>query len=265
MNKLQLVQRVRLESGIGTGSRINSVSALSTPGLNLDRDAERMVGWVDDAWRDLQMLPYNWRWMKRKVAFETQPDVWQLDSSDIDPLISIAKIDTTAKRRVRASTIPDDWSVTVASEGLSIASMPPGQSWPLEPLPSDVFHERFGYSLHTPGRPQFWATDTDGSLLLGPTPDTAYAVEVPYVRNPHVMRYDNASPGFTPAGMATDAESYDSGPPLPEKHHMIIVWLALWQYGAYDSAPEVTARAKVNYNTMLSALIADQGEPLTWA
>ena len=61
MNKLQLVQRVRLESGIGTGSRINSVSALSTPGLNLDRDAERMVGWVDDAWRDLQMLPYNWR------------------------------------------------------------------------------------------------------------------------------------------------------------------------------------------------------------
>lgn len=257
MNFLQLVQRLRLESGIGTGVSVTSVTS------STDRDTQRMVGWIGDAWRDLQQLPHNWRWMKREIFFETQPAVWRLMPTDLNPVIEFARVDRSGKRKVRASTIPDDWTITAAVDGLAIAAMPPGQTWPLEYLSPDEFHSRFGHTLHTAGMPQFWTEDTDGAILLGPTPDTAYAIRLPYVRAPHVMTANTDTPGVT-TGLNDGAGGYDDGPGMPAQHHMAIVWLALWQYGAFDSAPEVTARAKVNYNAMLSALIADQGEQMTW-
>lgn len=63
MNRLQLVQRLHQECGV-SGSR-------PTTTLNLTGELNRLVGWVDAAWNDIQGKHQNWKWLRATATFPT--------------------------------------------------------------------------------------------------------------------------------------------------------------------------------------------------
>ncbi|MBI5270707.1 MAG: hypothetical protein HY856_13630 [Burkholderiales bacterium] len=220
---LQLVNRVRREAGV-PGAALASVSQAVG-------DSARIVGWVADCWKDVQLLPYNWRWMRGAASGQFPAGV---SARSLDELLG------TPGNRFSRWLAPSRHYAPVATDPAS------GSSWRQSWLPFELFRDRFVAVSSQAGPPQFWTSGLDGRLLIGPTPDKAYTVAADYFMSPQELAGDGDSPD------------------MPGEFHSMLVWRALAEYGAYDAAPEVISRAADRAETMLTALITAQGEQITF-
>jgi hypothetical protein len=224
---LELVNKVKREAGIAGGVALGSLA--SAVG-----DTLKVVGWVPDAYREIQQLPHNWRWLRKSALGDVSGAAL---SYSIDALLGVSAGTTRFSRWVRPSTNYRPTAYLASN---------PGTEWALTWLPYDRFRLAFMIGTHTPGAPQYWSVANDGALLVGPTPDQAYKLRADYYASPQLLSADGDLPE------------------MPAEFHLLIAWRALGEYGAFDAAPEVLARASSNYETMLNRLIQQEGEPITW-
>lgn len=104
---------------------------------------------------------------------------------------------------------------------------------------------RFGSNRNVQSIPLDVSVDDRVRLVLGPIPDFAHTL---------IIEYTASAP---PLILEEDV------PLIPERFQSIIMWIALRHYGLYEAAPEVVARADLNYNKVLSSMLLDQGDEIT--
>ncbi len=108
-------------------------------------------------------------------------------------------------------------------------------------IPYDAWRDTYmlGAQRTVQTRPDVVAVGPDQSLCLGPPPNSLYTITGDYFVAPSIMTAD----ADVPTG-------------LPIRFQMLIVYEAMRSYAAYESAPEVEARALKASNRMYAQLAA---------
>jgi hypothetical protein len=93
----------------------------------------------------------------------------------------------------------------------------------------------------TTGQPVHISQDQEDNLLLGLTPDDVFTVNLEFHRSAQIL--------------ATDSDE----PEMHSDYHMIIVYMALENYGGHEVAPEVLADAGARLKPLKRALNKKEG------
>lgn len=218
MNRLQLVRRLKVESG-RSGTPPASIAVLSGDDIRLDY-------WIADAWLEVQRRRMDWAWMRKTVTGPLAIGVGVYAASALNVLVldfGRWQLDT------------GDYTVRLYN------SATPGPPRDLAWLPYEEFQERYLTQTVANGAPVHWSVAPDKRLLLGPKPNVStYTISADYWAKPTAMVLDTDEPG------------------MPEQFHMLLVWRALVEVAGFDAAPEVEARARRNLRTAWADLLDDQ-------
>lgn len=222
MNKLELVQRLARECS-------STRTFLTTTGQV--GDGLLFVGWIDQAWNELQTKHDNWEWMRSSVllgAGASFPTVSGQASYPLGsgagtcgiPAANFTKWDPETFRNYTTATGYRD------------------EIWMSE-VSYDVWRDSYMYGAQRDvrTRPISIAIGPDKSVCVGPVPNGNYTVTGDYFTSPAVMADDTD----VPVG-------------LPVSHHMIIVYDAMRMYAGYQAAPEVYQRGDAGYQRLIREL-----------
>lgn len=89
------------------------------------------------------------------------------------------------------------------------------------------------------GKPGAFSVRPDNNLVLDTLPDQDYTLSFEHYRLPALMAAN------------------DDIPLLPERYHMLIVYLAMRLYAAYENAPEILSGSNLEYQQMMALLSRD--------
>lgn len=184
---------------------------------------EKIVYWTAEAWRLIQLLHDDWRWMRKE--FE-------------------GTVTQGAARYTAGSFSITDFAGWVtdfdAYQPLSIYKTSTGvaDEGPIRLIDWEAWRTAFGRGSQTQNRPDRYAISPADELCLGPVPDAAYTVRGEY--------------RATAQNLAANADV----PLLPERFHEIIAWRAVMLLDEHDEAIEAIrlGRARNAFGTMLTAL-----------
>lgn len=226
MDRKAMAQRVYRESGRGGDVPLTSSGAPS--------DVARIFLNVDEAYRQIQLLPHNWAWMRvRRTG-----DITLAGGHRYTPT-ALGHADVATFRRPGPGDRSDLYTVRAYDPDVS-----PTAPWRLSWIELDRLLSLIEDGPAA-GPPVYWSTN-GRELFVAPVPDKTYKV-----------LFDGS---LKIEVLATD----DSTPSMPADHHMAIVWKAVDLTGGLDGAGDVTVRARDNYDTSFAALLADQGEKITF-
>jgi hypothetical protein len=183
---------------------------------------KRIFDAVADSWRDLQQ-ERDWAWMRATLDVALTPDVSTYTGTGL------------GATRFKCWRPQDDTYCMYLYQSGS-----PNSIWTVDQMQLDRFRHEYVYRTWGSTTPNAWAEDETKQLLIGPAPNLAYMLRAEYWKGPQEL--------------ADDAHI----PELPERFHVLLVWLALQQAAFIDAAPEVKARADTNARTMKSQLMRDQ-------
>ena len=215
---LQICQKVAAESGTISGTQPTSVCG------QVGR-LSKVVGWVADAWTEIQNREASWRWMR--VPF---------------PASALAIANS-------ASYTPVAWNITdfaewlVTDQGLSIYATALGvaDETPIKFISWDGYWRIYTRGVQTPSRPMYYSISPQNALVLAPIPDQAYQVRGEYRQVPQTLTNN------------TDV------PACPPRFHDAIVWAAVARLCQHDEAsPVALASAQYKFNEFLGGLERDQ-------
>ena len=213
MTFIELCRRVFSEGGIS--GQINTVA-------NQTGEAQRVVGWVAQAYQDIlndQAITWNFLRTQATVQLTTGKGDYtfaelnlaqgvQWDTRSMRVAVNADLSDETFLQHMRFSNFRDFW----------------------------LFSSR----RTVQSRPLNASVDTETKLRIAPLPDQPYWLTMEYQIQPDALLEDDDVPIF------------------PDRFHMAIVWRALRSYGMFEAAGEVVARADTEYQTMKLALEIDQ-------
>ena len=213
MTFIELCRRVFSEGGIS--GQINTVA-------NQTGEAQRVVGWVSQAYQDIlndQAISWNFLRTPATVRLTTGkgdytfadlnlPQGVQWDTRSMRVAVNADLSDETFLQHMRFSSFRDFW---LFSSRRSVQS-----------------------------RPLNAAVDTETKLRIAPLPDQPYWLTLEYQTQPEALLEDGDIPIF------------------PPRFHMMIVWRALRSYGMFEAAGEVVARADTEYHNMKLQMEIDQ-------
>jgi hypothetical protein len=225
MNFLALVNRARRECGIS--------SAALTTFTSLSVEDTKIKEWVGEAWHDLQLHRPDWQWMRKPVSFATVAAQQTYTTAVIASDLAAWKLDSF-RCYTTASSFADE------------------QILPFMEYETYRNVYLFGSQRTTQTRPVV-ITVAPGTknLMTGPLPDAGYTIVGEYYRT------------VTDLTATTDSPS-DSGNGLDARWHMVLVYMAMRGYAAFEAAPEVWTRADFETRRLLSRLEADQMPPITF-
>lgn len=218
---LELCQDVAADSGTMTGG----ASSIATTVDQIGR-AGRIVGWVKQAWHDIQTHRPSWMWMQKQ--FEAPLIIGQGAYSASD--LSLARVSKfLADDMYRRASIYET-SKGVADEGY------------LRPMTFQNFVPTFGFGEYRTrtGKPQVVSVGEDGLLNFWPKPDVGYTARGWYKRTPQVLSADS------------------DVPEMPEEFHPAIKWRALILLATYDQGMEQYPMWLVEYRRVMHQLERDQ-------
>lgn len=219
-----MVKRTARECGITT-----SPSTVVNPsGL----EAQNLIGWVTDAWNDIQTAHQDWQWMRQSASFQTvdgQPIYTPLECGIADGTFGMWARDTF---RCYTTAVGTNDEIEI--------DYTPYEDW------------RTAYQLGalrlTRTRPIEMTITPQKYIGLGPYPNGNYTITGDYYTAPTVMALD----ADVPTG-------------LPTQFHMAIVWKACMSYGAYEAAPEVYQRGELEFGKLMRRITVDRLSELTFA
>lgn len=221
MDKLSLVNRLRQDCGV-------SRTPLSTL-VGVSGEDARLVGYIEQAWVEIQEQMPDWEWMRKDFSFDTTEGV---------PSYSVATIFPVAND----FGLWKNGSFRIYTKSFGV-----GDEIFLDHVEYGQFRDYWMWNTRrtTKGRPTAISIKPDRSLILGLVPNTVYTVVGEYFKEPSLLTEDISSPD------------------MPTQFHMIIVYKAMSRYAMYESAPEVLGEAKEQYSYMLERIMASQMPMIT--
>lgn len=177
----------------------------------------RVVNWVNEAWRDIQLSQSNWDWMADDFSFQTVAG----QQSYTPTTIGAAEF---------SKWLPDTFRIYLTSTGVSDDTFLTESSY-------QSFRDLYMFGVQAQNKPSEFAIKRNGkNILLGSIPDAIYTVYGEYQRRATLLAGD------------------DDEPDMEEEYHMLVVHGARMKYAAYESAPEVWDEAKLDYDRMMSRM-----------
>jgi hypothetical protein len=225
MDYLTILQRLHTEAGRqGT----TPASVLNLSGMNA-----RLLDWVDDSYREIQLLHESWLFRRGDFTFDTSALGGGLTAYKQNYTASDASITDLAAWKYD----PDHNQFS----GIRIYSSVNDET-DLVFVQWDDFRANYKFGSHRTqtGRPTIFSIKYDNSIDLWSIPDAVYTVNGEYIKQADTM------------------SANDDEPVIPADFHMIIVWKALMFYGTYEGAPEIFDRGQFGYRDMLAKLEFDQ-------
>lgn len=224
MTYLELVQRLRMESGIaGTGptTTVNQVGELG-----------RLVTWINAAYEDIQNKRNDWRFLRKNFYALLVPGINIYSRSANSLILAGGDVKNFKRNSLRIYT-----DAVRFSDELWL----PSRDW-------DLFRDnrlRGASSVQT-GRPIEFSSDPAKDLYVWPIPDNAvqYYIRGEYYQIPDVFTDDNSEPIF-------------------DTNQMAIVYNALMRYASYVSEPALFAYAQQQYGRLIGKLETDWAEPIS--
>jgi hypothetical protein len=213
------VNRLQLVQRLHLECRMSGSRPLTT--VSTTGQTERLVSWIDTAWQDLQTLHMNWGWKRASCSFTT---------TEGRTSYTAAQCGVTDL----GEWIPDSFRSYNTAAGINsetpIFAMPGGyDDW------RDTY--LLGSNRSTYSQPIQLAVTPDKSLAFGPITDDGYTIVGDYFRAPTAMDED----GDEPTG-------------LPAEYRMLIVYMAMLDYGAAEVAIEVLTRGEKKRKSLLKRL-----------
>jgi hypothetical protein len=196
-------------------AQVPGADITSTVGLNGINN--RIVGWVDKAYRKILNLHENWRFLYiRDFHFNCSKDKRSYTLAEL-AVDDFAKWDLRYSRAYRAST------------GVQVEER-------LTPITYDKFADHLSLGRQIPAHPRYiFAYPDDSALALHPIPDDEYRVTLGYWRTPPALGQNDE-------------------PVFPKRYHDLIIDLALMYYSIYDDAPEIYVTHEKNYLRQLALM-----------
>jgi len=214
MTFLQLCQRLRQEAGVsGTGP----ATVLSQTG-----ESGKLVDWILSAYEDIQNRHNNWDFLRTELSFQTIAGT----NNYVNTAIAADEHGEWAKHSFRSY---------LTSSGVNGEQYMYWMNW------AD-FREiyEFGSSRSTTGEPRYITQKPDTSLIVWPTPDAIYTINLEYFKRAQTM------------------EANADLPLIPVSHHMAIVWRALMFYAGQANAPELYQVGEREFKRLLRKLESEQ-------
>lgn len=202
----------------------------------------RIVGWVDQAWNELQTAHDDWDWMRSSRILGAGISFATVAGDPTYPLGTgagtVGVVETSFGKWDR-----DTFRCFTTTVGINDENF-------LANISFDAWRNgyMFGAQQTVQTRPFVIAVGPDQSLNLGPPPNALYTITGDYFVAPSTMTADTD----VPTG-------------LPVRFHMLIVYYAMQKYAAYESAPEVEARAVKASNRMYAELQRARAPKIGWA
>lgn len=220
MNFLQLCQAVSLDSGTVAG-----VPNFTTVTGATGRVAQ-VVGWVRDAWIDIQNERNDWLWMRK--TFTRALVISQISYTATD--LGIADF---------GSMLPDipreGWhNLSIYETGLQ------AQETELWQIDYPLFRSRYQRGVHDANKPSEWSVSPQKSILFGNKPDKAYIVTGEYRPTPQVLALDIDTPE------------------MPVAYHRLIVGEAIRLMARSDEAFQVLGEKAQQYERLRHPLVNEQ-------
>lgn len=229
MSFLALAQMAAVQCGVASGSAIKT--ALPTV-VGATGSLGRIVGWVNDAWTDIQMDRDDWIWMRSSNLLGVGVSFQTIAGQASYPLglgLGTVGVSVDAFGKWDRETFRNQ-STAVGFRNEMFLEEIPYDSW------------RDGYMLgamrSVQTRPVAIAIGPDQSLNLGPPPNDQYTITGDYFVAPQVMVADTDFP----LG-------------LPSRFHMLIVYRVMMKCGGYESAPELYQRGSEENAGMYAQLM----------
>lgn len=207
---LELCQAMAIEAGISGG--IVSVSGQVG-------EAQRVVGWVARAYKYIQNLHEDWKFMRRDVEFPVLATVAKYTAED------------AGVTDFGIWCFLDEWRSYRTDAGYA-------DEQPVELVEYDAFRRKYGYGSMRlqPGRPQVMTVAPDQSLIFWPQPDAAYTIVGEQYRAPHTMLANTDTPIFA------------------ARYHDAILYRALFSYGEFEGDATVMATAQSELDRELAGM-----------
>lgn len=225
MNFIELCRAAASDSGTIAGLP-SFVSVVGATGR-----AAQLVGWVRDAWIDIQNERSDWLFM-RSYAYKTL-----VPGNNSVSLESLALGDVS---RITLLIIKDP-------------AKPDSDQSELRKVSWEEYRRTYGGAFTSSAnaqRPQVWTEWQDQSvpwLAIGPEPDKTYDLYIEYIRTPQVLTLD------------TDI------PQMPPQYHRLIQAEAIRLGARSDEAFQVLGERADMYSRLRYALVRDQTPPISIA
>ena len=219
MNFFEICKEVARDSGTVAG-----IPNFTTVAGATGRVAQ-VVGWVRDAWIDIQNERQDWLWLRER--FEAPLTIAQMEYSPAE--LGITRF---------AAWIPDrrDWqTMTLHDPELGRAD-----EGAIEMISFDEWRRRFDRGVHDANRPHTWASSPQRKLCVGNKPDKAYVIRGEYRKSAQRL--------------LVDADT----PEMPEQFHRLIIAESIRLMARSDEAFQALAAYGEEYVRLRSPLVIDQ-------
>lgn len=174
----------------------------------------RVVTWINAAWMDIQTRMDHWLWARSGFSFSTIPGTNEYSPASAS-ITDFADWDTQHVR-VYKDTTANEFTLTF--------------------MPYDDFRHVYMRGVIPTGKPSYFTITPNKSLHFYPTPNDAYTIYGDYYK------------------AASELSGNSDTPVMPERFHRAIVYGALMKYAVYESASDLYAYAKMEYDRILSDL-----------
>jgi hypothetical protein len=201
-----------------SGGDLTTLTGLTT------LESKRFYNWVQQAWIEIQAAREDWIFLRKNLQFTCTAL-----TGDYDPTVSPMSLADFANFKV------DSFRCSTVGSSLFDEQIMNFQPW-------DRYRDLylFGPMRTNYMRPVVLSVTPAKHLALGAIPDVPYVITGEYFAQPITLSAD------------TDA------PAIPNRFHMLIVYDAMLQYAAFESAPEVEARAQKGRNKLWAELLREQ-------
>jgi hypothetical protein len=223
VNLLTLCQSLITEGGI-SGTLSTTVGASG--------EMARVVGWINQAWNEIQTHHGDWRFMRSSV------------------LLGAGASFTTGAGRAYYPLGTGANTVGIAADGFGQWAKDSFRNYttsvgftneiPMELIGFEAWREAYmlGANRNVQTRPVVVAIGPNMEVCLGPPPNDQYTITADYYVAPTLMAADADVPAL-----------------LPARYHMLIVYKALIsKYGGYEAAAEVIQRGQQQYAPLFDEL-----------
>jgi len=216
---LQICQYVAQESGVIP----NLPAPLSVTGQT--GKLQRIVSWVDSAYRHVQNSQDSWKWMHG-----------DFEAPLIASLASYSGSDLGLTRHARwhgLNTPQPTWTIRAPGTTRDTEQR-------LQYVSADYFDSMLDIGIVQTGAPTIVAIGADDKVRLHPTPDDAYIVRGKYYKSPQALLLDG------------------DVPEMPARFHDAIQWRALILLGTFDETPTQIQNWNAFYNEVIGQAQSSQ-------